>query len=109
MTWYPRKNKSFIVDSGASSHFIAKKDLTRAERRRIKRIPVVATFQSANGVIETNEVVDLFSEDLGIPVQAYVVTDSPTLISLGKLVNEWKLCFCKAFIEKQAIRDKECH
>ena len=85
------KKRYFIVDSGASSHFIAKKDLTRAERRAIRRIPVRASFQSANGVISTNEVVDLFSKDLGIQVQAYVVKDSPPLISLGKIIKDFQL------------------
>ena len=86
-----QRKRYFLVDSGASAHFIAKKDLTRAERRSIRRIPVRAKFRSANGVITTNEVVDLFSHDLGIRVQAYVVQDSPPLFSLGKLIHEFQL------------------
>ena len=45
-------------------------------------------FQTANNQIETNEVVDFYVEDLDIYVTAWVVDDSPPLISLGRLIED---------------------
>ena len=46
------------------------------------------TLQTANGSITTDEVVNMKVSDLNEVIQAYVVEDSPTLISLGKLCTE---------------------
>ena len=43
-------------------------------------------FKTANKETEATEIVDYYVEDLGRHVTAWVVGDSPALISLGRLI-----------------------
>ena len=51
------------------------------------------TFQTANKVTEACEQVDYRIVDLNITVTAWVVGDSPPLLSLGKLIEDHKASY----------------
>ena len=51
------------------------------------------TFQTARGTTKTDEVVDYYVSDLDMYVTAWVLDDSPPLLSLGKLVEDFDLVY----------------
>ena len=82
------KKTRCIVDTGASDHIISMKHLTRDERKSIRKTEFGLSFQTANKEVYTDKIVDFYVEDLGITVTAYVLEDSPPLISLGKIIDD---------------------
>ena len=77
-----------IVDTGASDHIISRKHLTQKERKNIRELESGPSFQTPNKETFSNEVVDFQVKDLAITVTAWVLEDSPPLISLGKLIED---------------------
>ena len=82
------KDTRCIVDTGASDHIISRKHLTPAERRTIRKSSFGLSFQTANRETFSDEIVDFRVNDLGITVTAWVLKDSPPLISLGKIIED---------------------
>ena len=82
-----------IIDSGASDHIISRKHLTKQELKSIRKADFVMTFQTANRTTQATEVVDYYVSDLDIYVTAWVLDDSPPLLSLGKLVEDFGLVY----------------
>ena len=79
----------FIVDSGASEHVVSWKDLTKAEKKRVRRTAKVCDLNSANGIISTEWEVDLYIKELGgHKITCMVFENSPPLMSVGKLCME---------------------
>ena len=73
--------------TGASDHIISRKHLTPEERKTRRKSEFGLSFQTANHEAFSHEIVDFRVDDLGITVTAWVLPDSPPLISLGKLLK----------------------
>ena len=80
-----RSQRSYIVDSGASLHFVKRKELTPKERSQIRTRKHPVSLQTANGVVEATEEINLFIAILGITITALVLDDTVSVLSLGKL------------------------
>ena len=100
--------RRLIVDSGASLHLIARKTLSKKEKSGIRESKRTITLQTANGIIQAMEEVDIIIHELGnLKVTAMVVEDTPSLISLGKLCQEegydyvWKAHTDNPYLQKE--------
>ena len=85
------KLRKLIVDSGASFHLVGVKSLTNRELKSMRSAANPVSLMSANGVVYADTEVDIFVGELGIKVTAYVLEDTPALLSLGKLVEDFGL------------------
>ena len=88
----PRPAKSgrkYIIDSGASLHMISESSLLSSEKETIRPMVNPRRIQTANGIIEVNREAYVYVEDLEIWVWAMLVVDSPAVISLGVLCQEY--------------------
>ena len=79
--------RTFIVDSGASFHLIDPKDLTTAERRTIRKLSNPEFMQGAGGEVCADEAADVYVVELDVTVEALLLQDSPTVLSLGQLCD----------------------
>ena len=61
----------YLVDSGASRHLIPSAILTNDEKKTIRKAPALK-FATANGKVKLDKWVDVWVEDLGITVTAYI-------------------------------------
>ncbi len=76
-----------IVDSGASYHLVSEESTTPPEAKtRRKCEPIEIT--TANGIAEMNECIDIYVAPLRITVTAYILPDTPGVLSLGEIVKE---------------------
>ena len=100
-----KQDRLFICDTGASYHIIGKKFMTRQEHQNIREADVPVILKTANGDIVANFVTDIYVKQLGRTVEAYVLKDSPPLISMGKLRREFGYRFYwedeKPFIKRK--------
>ncbi len=76
------------MDSGASYHLVDAKDLTRAERRAIRKLTDPIPLSTANGVVWATYQTDIYVNELGITVTAIILENTVPVLSLGKLVDE---------------------
>ena len=84
----PGPKRSFIVDSGASFHFISKKHMTSDERRTIRKSSLPVSISTANGIVSASQIADVWVHELKRKIVCYLLKDVPPLISLGKLCIE---------------------
>lgn len=96
-----------IVESGASDHIISRKHLTKKEMKSIRKAETSMQFQTANKTTETDDIVDYCASDLGITVTAWVVQDSPPLLSLGKLVEDFGVRYAWDYDNGAVIKIKD--
>ena len=75
------KEREFVVDSGASKHMLSRKDLNSAELEtvRVSQSPTVVT---ANSEVQTKE-------ELNLSVTEKLLEDTPAVLSLGKLCEDY--------------------
>ena len=78
--------RNFIVDSGASFNLIGSKELSPAEKKRIRKACPIS-LNTANGVVCAEDVLDIYVHDLGISIEFYVLPDVPPVISMGFLTK----------------------
>ena len=81
----PRK---FLVDSGAGLHVVSLRSLSKREKASIQNLDVPYKVNTANGEIIIDKFATVRVRELGITVKAMVLKDSPSVLSLGKLVDE---------------------
>ena len=74
-------------------HLISRDDLTDEETLRIRRATRGEWFKTANGLVYSSEVVDVYAQMLDAFVEAFVLPNTPTVLSLGKLCREQKCSF----------------
>ena len=65
------------------------KSLTREEKATKRQAAESIAIQTANGVVEVRMEVDIQVLELGITVAAFILADTPPLLSLGKLVKDY--------------------
>ena len=78
--------RNFIVDSGASFNLVGYSSLSKAERKRVRKAAPVA-LNIANGIVQADEVLDIYVHDLGITIEFYLLPDVPPVISMGFLTK----------------------
>lgn len=79
--------RSFIVDSGASFNLISECDLTQLEQDTIRSAEQFQRLITADDEIVAEQEVDVYCQDLDLTVTAYLVPNTPPLLSLGRLNN----------------------
>ena len=82
------EEREFVVDSGASTHMISKKDLNSAELETVTTSRSPTTVITANGEVQTHEEATVYVKELEIFLTMKVLEDTPSFLSLGKLCDE---------------------
>jgi DNA (cytosine-5)-methyltransferase 1 len=78
----------WIVDSGASFHVVSYANLTIQELRTVKRMEDPILIHTANGDVVITHSAMVSISDIEVTVKAYIVKDSPALISMSLLCRE---------------------
>ena len=83
------EERVFVEDSGASVHMVSKKDLNKAELEtvRISKNPVMVV--TANGEVQTKEEATVYARELDLFGTVLLFENTPTVLSLGKLCEEF--------------------
>ena len=82
------QRRMFIIDSGASNHIVSIENLTPPEKESIRPIAEPFAVETANGAVTIESEVDIYVRELDVHITAHLLQDTPTLLSLGKLVKE---------------------
>ena len=83
------EEREFVVDSGASMHTTSKKDLNSAELETVTTSRCATTVITANGEVQTHEEATVYVKELDIFLTMKVLEDTPAVLSLGKLCDEY--------------------
>ena len=87
---------AWVIDTGSGRNLVSKKDLDKHAEKNIKVVDEPLRLATANGVVETNEIVKIFIRRLNIWVVAWVLESTPLVLSVDDLVEnhgfefEWK-------------------
>ena len=87
------KIREFLMDSGASLHLVGMKDLTEEEIAQIRDAEIPVNLETANSEVYTDKVIDLWVHCLQAKLEFYVLPDSSTVVSLGKVVEDHDFTF----------------
>ena len=82
------EERDFVVDSGASTHMISKKDLSDAEMDTLTQSCSPTIVITANGEVQTHEEAIVYVRELGLFLTMKVLDNTPAVLSLGKLCDE---------------------
>ena len=82
------EEREFVVDSGATTHMISKKDLGDAEMDTLTKSCSPTIVLTANGEVQTLEEATVSVKELGIFLTMKVLENTPAVLSLGKLCDE---------------------
>ena len=83
-TGMQKNNRKYMLDSGATFHLICWQFLSERERLTVRKCSP-CLLNTANGPIEVGYEVDMWIEELDLQVTAFILKDSPPLLSMGKL------------------------
>ena len=92
------EERELVVDSGASTHMMSKKELSSDELDTLRRSRTPTVVLTANGEVHTHEEAQVFGHDLNLFVIVQVLEETPAVLSLGKLCEdhgysyEWVSC-----------------
>ena len=78
----------FIVDSWASFNIVCRSDLTEQELRKVHKAPEPQLLYTANGVTTAEDVVEVCIHDLDIVVEAYILEDTPSVVSMADICDK---------------------
>ena len=82
------EEREFVVDSGASTISISKKDLSEAEKDTLTKSCSPTIVITVNGEVQTHEEAIVYVKELGIFLTMKVLDNTPAVLSLGKLCDE---------------------
>ena len=82
------EEREFVVDSGASTHMISKKDLSVAEMDTLTKSCSPTIVITANGEVQTHEEATVYVKELDIFLILKVLENTPAVLSFGKLCDE---------------------
>ena len=102
--WFQSSDTKCIVDTGASEDIISKKDLSPSELQTVRKADYAFDFQIANDLTYSDTIVDIYIQDLDLYVAAWVFEDSPPLVSVGKLVEDYDAKFSWSLAEGPLLR-----
>ena len=74
--------RELLVDSGASSHMVCKKDLSPTERLTLRPLEREIPIQTANGIIVISEGCEIYVRDLDMKVFSLVLPATAHVLSL---------------------------
>ena len=77
-----------MVDSGASTHMLSRKDQNSAELDTIRVSRNPTKVMTANGEMQTNEEATMYVHDLDLFVTVQILKDTPAVLSVGKLCED---------------------
>ena len=85
-----RRKREFVVDSGASMHMVSRKDLNSAELEtaRVSKSPTTVVM-TTNGEVQTKEEATVCVRELDLFVTVMLLENTPAVLSLGKLCEEF--------------------
>ena len=92
-----------IGDSGAAQHCRGLDDIPKDERHKIRKADTPLIFVTANGEVPCNKVIATDIPQLGITRDMYVMKDSPSVISIGRLVIDDGCDFIWKHSDHQAV------
>ena len=92
-----------IGDSGAAQHCRGLDDIPQHERCKIRKADIPLIFVTANGEVPCDEVIATDIPQLGITRDMYVMKDSPSVISIGRLVIDDGYDFIWKHHDRQAV------
>ena len=90
------KYRQYIIDSGASLHMVNRKSLSAKERASMRLVSSPLTLQTANGLVQAKWEVDIEIVPLKVKLKAMVLDDTPSVLSLGMLVEDEGFCFTQS-------------
>ena len=78
-----RKKIKFLMDTGCGHDLIAQKKI---EKHNLETLvtPEPISFQTGNGVTDTDLLSNFQTESFKEPINAYVLDDTPSVLSVGK-------------------------
>ena len=80
-------SRKYMMDSGSTSHLICWKYLQEQEKQHVRSCrPCI--LNTANGKVKVDKEVDIFIIELDIWIVAYILLDSPPILSVGKLCRQ---------------------
>ena len=82
------EDRTWILDSGSCVDLVRKSDLSIAERKRIREAREPEKLLTANGPAHADKEVLVHIGSCVSSAQALVMDDSPSVLSLGKLIQE---------------------
>ena len=77
-------NRKYMLDSGSTFHLICWNFLRDAEKLTVRKC-AHCYLNIANGPITVDHEADIWIEELGLHITAFILKDSPPLLSMGKL------------------------
>jgi hypothetical protein len=86
-------NIRFIADTGASLHLVDRKSLTEQQLKRMKKASKATALNTANGLVWSTDVIDLYIKELNIYITAHVLDSTVPVLSTGLLVKEHNFDF----------------
>ena len=78
-----------MVDCGASMHMLSRKDHNSAELETMRTSRSPTTVATANGEVQTEEEATVYVRELDLFVTAILLANTPAVLSLGKLCEEF--------------------
>ena len=78
-----RKKIKFLMDTGCGHDLISQKKIERRDPETLVT-PEPISFQTANGITDTDLVSNFQAESFKEPINAYVLGDTPSVLSVGK-------------------------
>ena len=78
-TWIRKKIK-FLMDTGCGHDLISQKKITKHELETLVT-PEPISFQTANGITDTDLISNFQTESFSEPINAYVLDDAPSVLS----------------------------
>ena len=79
---------SWVMDSGSGRHLVSRRVLDKNANTNIVKGNETIRLKTANGIVETCEKVRIYVKGLGIYVTAWVLEDTPLVLSLNALAEE---------------------
>ena len=82
------EEREFVVDSGASTHMMSKKELSPDELDTSRRSRTTTVVLTANGEVHTHEEAQVFVHDLNLFESVQLLEETLAVLSLGKLCED---------------------
>ena len=83
---------SWLIDTGCGHDLIGLEEI-KALKRLFKAAGIPINFQTANGLTQAREQIELYVDELGETVEPYILSSTPGVLSVGKRCNQFGYTF----------------
>ena len=83
----------WILDTGSSNHLVSPDSLSGRLKNAVRENAHAVRLATANGIIEAADTVDVFIPDLNANARILVLPDTPSVLSVGRLVEQHGCAF----------------